>query len=117
MSLPLIAWVAPARDSIDLSGVSIAADSVHLCVRMLSDGQPHRALPMTGAVCTAVAARVEGGLVNQCAVPTSGPMRLAMPSGVIQVDAEFGGEATNLRALRGSVYRSARRLFEGRVFY
>ncbi len=117
MSLPLIAWIAPAHDSVDLSGVSIPAGDVHLCVRMLSDGQPHRALPMTGAVCTAVAARITRSLVNQCATPAAGPMRLAMPSGVIQVDAEFGGEATNLRALRGSVYRSARRLFEGRVFY
>lgn len=117
LSLPLIAWVAPRKDSVDLSGMSIAAGDVHLCVRMLSDGQPHRALPMTGAICTAVAARIAGSLVGQCAAPTSGPVRLAMPSGVIQVDAEFRGQDAGLHALRGSVFRSARRLFEGRVFY
>lgn len=117
VSLPLIGWVAPARDSVDLSGKAIPFADTELCVRMLSDGQPHRALPMTGSICTAVAAHVPGTVVNQCAGVPRGAMRLAMPSGVIHVDAEFKERGDGLHAVRGSVWRTARRLFEGRVCY
>lgn len=117
MSLPLISWVASARDSVDLSGQTIAAWDTDLCVRMLSDGQPHRALPMTGSVCTAVAARVPGTVVNQCASVARDSTRIAMPSGVIHFGAEFEDREGGLHAVRGSVWRTARRLFEGRVCY
>ena len=33
-------------------------------VRMISLGVPHRPVPLTGARCLAVAARIEGGVVN-----------------------------------------------------
>ncbi|MDB5856959.1 MAG: PrpF family protein, partial [Ramlibacter sp.] len=115
-SLPLIAWVAPSLAASDLSGHVIAASDADLCVRMLSDGQPHRALPMTGSICTAVAARIPGSVVAECASAANREaVRLSMPSGVIHVDAAFEQRGELPHALRGSVWRTARRLFEGRV--
>jgi len=114
--IPLIAVVAAPRDTRTLSGEVIPAASVDLVVRMLSNGQPHRALPLTGSLCTAVASLVEGTVVNQAVRgDRSGALRLAMPSGVIVVDATVDRHEGEWRALHGSFFRTTRRLFEGFV--
>ena len=49
--------------------------------------------------------------------PRSGDaIRLAMPSGVLAVGAEVLPDGAGWVARRGSFYRTARRLFEGRVY-
>jgi 2-methylaconitate cis-trans-isomerase PrpF len=114
--IPLIAVVAPPRETRTLAGDAISAWAIDLVVRMLSNGQPHRALPLTGSLCTAVAALIEGTTVHQAArSDRSGPLRLAMPSGVIVVDATVDRHADQWRALHGSFFRTTRRLFEGFV--
>jgi hypothetical protein len=40
-----------------------------------------------------------------------------MPSGVLTVGAEVECQAGQWSALRGSFYRTARRLFDGKVYY
>lgn len=115
--LPFIAFVSPPQTAPTLSGDTLAAGDADLCIRMLSSGQPHRALPATGAVCTAVAMGLGGTVVHRMlAGPASGPRRLAMPSGVLTVDAEVQGAGPQAHAASGTVYRTARRLFEGRVY-
>jgi 2-methylaconitate cis-trans-isomerase PrpF len=116
-SLPLIASIAPPRKSISLDGEEIAADEGDLVVRMLSSGQPHRALPVTGAICTAVAMQIAGTIPNRLARSGQGIRRLAMPSGVIQVDAHVVDGAAGPSATSGTIFRTARRLFEGFVYY
>jgi 2-methylaconitate cis-trans-isomerase PrpF len=84
---------------------------------MLSNGQPHRALPLTASLCAAVAARIEGSVVWKAARRDAGEMlRLAMPSGVLTVGAEVRQGDAGWQAVRGSFYRTARRLFEGYVY-
>lgn len=120
--LPLIALVSAPADAPTLSGETIAAGDMDLCIRMLSSGQPHRALPATGAVCTAVAMGVAGSIPQRLArTSKAGASRqLAMPSGVIPVDADVRhpreGE-TAPHAVSGTLHRTARRLFDGRVYY
>jgi 2-methylaconitate cis-trans-isomerase PrpF len=84
---------------------------------MISVGLPHRATPITGAICLAVATRVPGSL--PCALSgAAGPIRIAHPSGVTLVDARVSGAGEGaIRAEFGAVYRTARRLFEGNVVY
>jgi 2-methylaconitate cis-trans-isomerase PrpF len=114
--IPLIAVVAPPRETRTLTGDTICAESIDLVVRMLSNGQPHRALPLTGALCTAVATLIEGTTAHQAArSDRSGSLRLAMPSGVIVVDATVDRYENQWRALHGSFFRTTRRLFEGFV--
>ena len=116
--LPLIGVVSSPQDNPTLSGEVVPAASIDLVVRMLSSGQPHRALPGTGSICTAVAARIPGTIPHALARSIEGGViRLAMPSGVITVDASVHDDAGTWRAGHGTVFRTARRLFDGSVYF
>ena len=116
-AVPFIGIVSPAQKARTLSGSEIAANEAELAVRMISNGQPHRALPLTGSLCAAVAARIQGSVVWQACRPDIGDtLRLGMPSGVLTVGAQVSCEGGAWHAARGSFYRTARRLFEGYVY-
>ena len=101
-----------------LSGDPIAADQVDLTARFLSNGQPHRALPLTASLCTAVAARIAGTLPAEALAPgASDQVRIGMPSGILTVGADVTQDtAGQWTAHSGAFYRTARRLFDGRVY-
>ena len=115
--VPIIGFVAPPMDAPTLSGEPIAAAQVDLTARFLSNGQPHRALPLTASLCTGVAARITGTLVNQVLGPEAGAsVRIGMPSGILTVDADVRQDRMGVwTAHSGAFYRTARRLFDGRV--
>ncbi len=120
-SIPKVAMVAPARAARTLAGERLAAEDADVTVRMISIGQPHRAVPLTGAMCLAVASRIEGTVVNRIARPSASPddpVRIAQPSGLTVVGAAVRreGERRDWFAERATVYRTARRLMEGWVF-
>jgi 2-methylaconitate cis-trans-isomerase PrpF len=117
-SIPKVAMVTAPRAATTLSGRTLAAEEMDIGIRMISVGQPHRAVPITGAVCLAVAARVPGTLPHALCRAAAGPIRIGHPSGTILVDATVAQAPDGgLKAEQGAVYRSARRLFEGRVVY
>lgn len=112
--VPFLGIVSPAQKSLSLTGETVNADKVDLSIRMMANGMPHLALPVTASLCTAVAAALEGTLVHRYARPRGGPMlRLGMPSGVLNVEAVVTREGTQWHAQRGSFYRTARILFDG----
>lgn len=115
--IPLIAIVSAPADSVTLDGESIAASQADLVVRIISSGQPHRALPLTGSLCTAVAMQIEGTVVHEAARAQRDPtaLRLAMPSGVLTVAARVDHGADGWRAASGCFFRTTRRLFDGHV--
>ena len=114
--VPFLGIVSAPQASPSLAGMVVNADDVDLTVRMLANGLPHLALPVTASLCTAVSAGLEGTLVHRHARSrTDGPLRLGMPSGVLNVEAEVTRDAQERRALRGSFYRTARVLFDGFV--
>lgn len=112
-SIPKVAVVARPQDAPTLSGRVLAASEMDIAVRMISVGQPHRAVPITGAVCLAIAARLPGSIPARLCAAAEGAMRIGHPSGTILVDAAVADG----KALYGAVFRSARRLFEGNVLY
>ena len=116
--VPFVAFVSPPADGATLSGDTVKASAIDLAVRVVSNGQPHRALPLTVSLCAAVAARVPGTLVAEALSPTAqdGPLRLGMPSGVLTVGADVVEKDCRPMARAGSFYRTARRLFDGRVW-
>jgi hypothetical protein len=121
-SVPKVAIASKPQASTTLSGRRLAAADMDIAVRMISVGQPHRAIPVTGATCLAVATRVPGSIAAELAgpIPESRPIRIAQPSGVTVVDAKVVADAGangGMRAEYGAVYRTARRLFEGHVLY
>jgi 2-methylaconitate cis-trans-isomerase PrpF len=118
-TVPFVSFVSRPQDAPSLSGETIRADSVDLTGRAISNGQPHRALPLTVTLCMAVAARIEGSIVNQVARLNSSPdaeIRIAMPSGVLVVAASVQQVNGVWRAEQGGFYRTQRRLFDGYVY-
>lgn len=131
-AVPKIALVAPPAAFTALDGAHHAADRVDLVARVISMGNCHRAFALTAAMCLAVAARVDGTVVHECARggtradggPPSveaGPadpattIRLGHPSGVLPIAARVGRRDGAPWAESVTVYRTARRLMEGWV--
>jgi 2-methylaconitate isomerase len=116
-AIPFIGFVSPPQDARTLSGVRMSAADADLTVRIISNGQPHRALPLTGSICAAVAAQIKGTTVSQVARPGLGEkLRIAMPSGLLTVGALVDHQGGHWHASYGSLFRTARRLFEGFVY-
>ncbi|MDH3289214.1 MAG: PrpF family protein [Betaproteobacteria bacterium] len=117
-TVPFVGFVSGPQDAATLAGEKIEAGNIDLTARMISNGQPHRALPLTVSLCTAVAARIEGSLVNQAARSPNDPaaeIRIAMPSGILTVAASVYRKDGAWHAEQGAFYRTQRRLFEGQV--
>jgi 2-methylaconitate cis-trans-isomerase PrpF len=115
-SVPFIGFVSPPQDSPSLAANAITADGCDFTARMLSNGQPHRALPLTCTVCLAIAARIEGSVVHGVTRATGrDDIRIAMPSGVLTVSAHVRQLEGQWHAEQGAVYRTQRRMFEGNV--
>jgi 2-methylaconitate cis-trans-isomerase PrpF len=118
-SVPKVAMVSAPKQAPTLSGRSLDANEMSILVRMISVGQPHRAVPVTGATCLAIATRIEGSIPNALATGHDGPIVIAHPSGVVTVDArvDHAGDAARAHAVFGAVYRTMRKMFEGYVYY
>lgn len=110
-SVPKVAMVSAPTDAATLSGKMLTAGEHDIAIRMISMGQPHRAVPITGAIALAVAARVPGTIPNRLCAAAAGPIRVGHASGTTVVEAEVAAGV----ARYGAVYRTARRLFEGAV--
>jgi 2-methylaconitate cis-trans-isomerase PrpF len=116
--VPFIGFVSAPQDAKTLTGETIRAASVDLTGRAMSNGQPHRALPLTVSLCMAVAARLEGSVVFEAARATGNPeaeIRIAMPSGILTVAATVRKLEGQWHAEQGAFYRTQRRLFDGSV--
>lgn len=116
MASPKVAVVAAPADFCTLSGRAVAAGDTDIMIRMISAGQPHRAVPLTGSLCLAVACRVPGSIPNTIA-GGDGDVRIGHPSGMVMVAADMRAGADGIEANAATVYRTARRLFQGDVFY
>jgi 2-methylaconitate cis-trans-isomerase PrpF len=117
-AVPFVGFVAPAQDARTLTGDALVAGDFDLTGRVISNGQPHRALPLTVSLCMAVAARLEGSVVYHAARRAEDPdaaIRIAMPSGVLVVGATVRRKDGAWNAEQGAFYRTQRRMFEGMV--
>ena len=124
-SAPKIGIVAPPRPAETLSGETIDAAEGDLTARMVSMGNVHRALPLTGVLGFAVAAAIEGTVVARAAAGAAtrdadrgARVRLISPSGVISAAAAVRrtGSGGGWHAEHASVRRTQRRLFDGFVY-
>ena len=115
-SIPKVAVIGPPGNYRDLSGIAVPQSDYDVSVRMISMGQPHRAVPLTGAMCAASAARIPGTVIHDCLRGDSNVIRIGAPSGVLMVEAEVRSQENRLpEVIRASVWRTARRLMEGFV--
>ena len=114
---PKIAWVSRPQGYTASSGKVVDAAATDLTIRMLSMGKMHHVITGTGAIATAVAAAIEGTVVNAARRPGADPLRttLGHPSGTLAVGAEVARDGDEWTVARAVMSRSARRLMEGWV--
>ena len=117
-AVPFVGFISGPQDAKTLTGETLKATGMDLTGRMMSNGQPHRALPLTCTLCMAVAARLNGSVVQEATRPADNPeseIRIAMPSGVLTVAATVRKLEGQWHAEQGAFYRTQRRMFEGQV--
>lgn len=116
LSNPKVAIVGGAASFTTLDKRELTPDSHDLGVRLISMGNNHRAITLTGAMCTAVAANIPGTLVAQIARPDA-DLHIGNPSGVLPVSAQMIAGAGHPTVESVSTYRTQRRLMQGAVLY
>ena len=114
---PKIIMVSPPSPYKTLSGEKFDTGSSDLIVRSLTGLGFHRALQITAGLATAAAAKIEGTVaamnVSKKPVDADG-ITLGHPSGTLLVTAKFDADGVVSEA---TVFRTARRLMEGNVFW
>lgn len=118
--VPFVCILSAPQDNPTLQGELVPSADLDLVARVLSNGQPHRALPLTISLCIAVAAKISGTIANQLTKQqgqeTSG-LSIGNPSGMLNVEAHVEDcPSQGWHAHYGSFYRTARLLFDGNVW-
>lgn len=106
---PPDAWRDPTGDA--------SGGRVDLGVKMVSMGRVHHACPITGAVCTAAAARIPGTVVSALASHRGDQvLRLGHPKGVVEASATVRAGGPDVIVESVTVTRTARRLMAGTAY-
>ena len=116
-SIPRIGFVYPATSHVTLSGKVLRIDEMDIGLCMISMGDPHRAVPITAALCLAALAQIRETVPNFISTTSRSDLRIGHPSGITQVAADVMECAEGHSVRLASVLRTARRLFEGQVFW
>lgn len=116
-SIPKICFVSPPSRHKLLSGEELDENTVDVVVRAISTGQPHRALPITSGLSVSAAAKLPGSVLSECLTGNSADseeLRIGHPSGKLVVGAKYNNDG---KLERATVFRTARRLMEGKVYW
>jgi len=97
-----------------LDGTMLSPKDMSICVRMVSMGNLHRAVPLTGSMSLSAACLIEGSIPWQLA-NVKDDVLVGHPSGVLDVGAEVSNTDAGWHVHSTRVYRTARRLMEGSV--
>jgi len=117
-AVPKIAFVSEAKGYRAVSGRVITPGEIDLVARIMSMGKLHRAFALTGAICTAGAAKIEGTVVNEImnkAGLERGKVRIGHPGGIIPIKPVTEEKEEAFYYAEAIAGRTARRLMEGFV--
>ena len=98
-----------------LAGELVDPTSASLTTRIWSMGQVHHVIPLTGAMCLAVACKIPGTLCERNTKGEGVDIKLANPSGVLPLNAAVEVQGNKIIAQHVTAYRTARTLMEGNV--
>lgn len=119
-AVPKVAFVAPAQDYPDSEGKIILAGDVDLVARTKAMAEMHKTYAVTGGICIATAAMIEGTVVSDICgaqAKNTGEVRIGHPSGVLEVFVDVKNSVeTGWTLLQAGVCRTARPIMEGEVF-
>lgn len=112
-AIPKVSIISKPANYIDLDGVEVKKEDMSICCRAISVGSIHKAYPITVAVATGSAAKIEGTIVNELNNSTKEDIvRIGHTSGIINVDVKVESE----EVIKAGVTRTARRIMEGYVY-
>ncbi|MEM4970064.1 MAG: PrpF domain-containing protein [Sulfolobales archaeon] len=114
---PFIAIIGEKKDYRAADGRIISKEKYTVLARLFSMQKMHHAYPVTGAICTAAAAKIPGTIVNQLSEDRGDIVIIGHPKGIIdlKVDARPSGESVHINSV--TVGRTARRLMAGIAYY
>lgn len=116
-SLPKVAAVAAPMSYRTVTGSTVRADEIDVTARMMSMQKPHKAYAVSGAICTSVAAALNGTMVADVASTGGLPVvRIGHPSGSLECEVGVVREGDNYRLTRAATSRTARRIMVGTAF-
>ena len=117
--LPKVAFVARRAAYRTTEGDALAVETHDFHARLLSMQTAHRSYAGAGSICTAVAARLPGTVVHECATAAADQpdvVRIGHPAGVMAVRVRMGGTDSDPEAVSATVSRTARRIMTGAVW-
>lgn len=118
-AVPKVVMVAGPIDYTTTGGVEVGEDQVNLVARMLSMGKTHRTMAGTAAFCTAVAAAIEGTVVEdvtRLGAGARGEVRIGHPAGVLDIGVNVENRPDGPYARSVSTFRTARRIMDGQIY-
>ncbi|WP_312523460.1 PrpF domain-containing protein [Anaerospora sp.] len=119
-AVPKVAFVAAPADYLTTNGETVKAEETDLLARTKALAVMHKTYAVTGGICLAAAACIDGTVVNEVVSPQakeSGEIRIGHPSGILEV-------FVNLKKLlngewdlqQAGVCRTAKPIMEGLVY-
>lgn len=119
-AVPKVALVAAPQDYMTSDGDVIKASEVDLLARTKAMAVLHKTYAVTGGICVAVAASIEGTVVHEiCGTGINGrnEIRVGHPSGILEIFVEIKKMPDNRWELvKTGVSRTARPIMEGMVY-
>ncbi len=119
-AVPKVAFVAAAQDYRSSEGTQILAGDVDLLARTKAMAEMHKTYAVTGGICIATAALIEGTVVNEvCSARAiaSGDVRIGHPSGVLDVFVNVHKTSeTSWELTQAGVCRTAKAIMDGEVY-
>src|ERR1700733_1434373 len=117
--VPFFFLVSPPADYETIDGKTVKAENIDLVVRALFMLKAHKAIQVSGSLCTGAAARVPGTIVGEVlreTARTRSTINIGHPSGTFPAEAEAGTVDGQVKIRRLRVFRTARRIMEGYVY-
>jgi 2-methylaconitate cis-trans-isomerase PrpF len=116
-NIPRVIMIAPPNSYRAVGGRDVAEVDVDICVRQLAMQRPHKALAVTGAVCTAVACSVPNSVVAVAIGKPLQDVRLGHPSGVLRVASKIALGPEGVPVIESAqIERTARVIMDGTIF-
>lgn len=119
-AVPKVAFVAPAQDYPTSEGKLITTKEVDLVARTKAMAEMHKTYAVTGGICIATAAMIEGTVVSEVCAPEArrkGEVRIGHPSGVLEVFVDVRNTAeAGWTLLQAGVCRTARPIMDGEIY-
>jgi 2-methylaconitate cis-trans-isomerase PrpF len=117
--VPFFFIVSPPADYKTINGTTVKAKNIDLVARGLFMLKAHKAIQVSGSLCTGAAARVPGTIVGDVlreTARTRSTINIGHPSGTFPVEAEAETVDGRVKIKRLRVFRTARRIMDGYVY-